>query len=126
MYVKLAFQHAHKPWFKIIINLISLCLTSYRHLRNVHKATIFPCRLCPRKFSKKEELEQHLELFHPKDYFPCVKCPSNFGSHDELDAHVRFTHPPQLYKCAICGRTFLTKQGMCDHDDSHKKQNSAP
>ncbi|OXA40003.1 Zinc finger protein Xfin [Folsomia candida] len=97
-----------------------------RHLRNVHKATIFPCRLCPRKFSKKEELEQHLELFHPKDYFPCVKCPSNFGSHDELDAHVRFTHPPQLYKCAICGRTFLTKQGMCDHDDSHKKQNSAP
>ncbi|OXA41398.1 Transcriptional regulator CRZ1 [Folsomia candida] len=70
------------------------------HVINVHRLRVFPCRLCPRKFSEKVQ----------------------------LDAHVRSSHvtPPVIaqsgmYKCSICGREFGRRFCLKRHQTVHEK-----
>ncbi|XP_035702733.1 zinc finger and SCAN domain-containing protein 10 isoform X2 [Folsomia candida] len=101
----------------------------FRHVLSAHNGTIFLCRLCEKKFLKKEELDKHLGC-HTHNMtelhdFRCVQCAINFDTHDDLDSHIRSSHPAVsafqiTYKCSLCGREFKQKSLLTRHEKRHR------
>ena len=57
-----------------------------RHMK-IHEATKFPCTICNKSFSRKDNLAAHISMVHDKDQIACHKCGTKFSKKSNLSRH---------------------------------------
>jgi len=129
-------------------SVVLLRRTYVRHPKTVLSETEFPCHLCPRKFTRKQDLEnyikslcvhskkeitcdicsqkftrryhlvRHIKSIHEQIKIACNLCPKKFTQKHELNAHIRIVHEQIKISCDLCPQMFTTKKGLVVHIES--------
>ncbi|XP_022250849.1 protein hunchback-like [Limulus polyphemus] len=85
----------------------------------------FECRLCPKRFFRKDHLMEHIVRQHSLQRpFRCPFCIKSFNSRPQLKAHLSLEHSGNKL-CRICGFESVSVAGAKVHYSSrHGKSNS--
>ncbi|KAI9580154.1 hypothetical protein GQX74_000147 [Glossina fuscipes] len=125
------------------------------HLRNMHgpetvdkyfkPITVFKgsfcCTLCPKRYSRKGDLQRHVKQVHingeniiknPKSArktkkglvrtYLCTFCGQSFGRKSTLSTHVRIHTDDRPYKCEFCEKTFKSLVNLKYHLVTHSDE----
>ncbi|KAG6463154.1 hypothetical protein O3G_MSEX013703 [Manduca sexta] len=106
-----------------------------RHLRHLHDARLYICRLCGDTYRRRADYTSHMAVHSKKlgvgptpraargeeaRIHTCRSCGKTFASKYTLIAHQK-THSdrPRPYKCKQCSKSFLTQQNLNQHEKTH-------
>lgn len=75
----------------------------------------FVCKLCPRKFTRKQALQMHSDS-HNKDKVVCTECHKKFSNIKTLQRHLQ-THKgrSKSYECTLCDTSSYRKDNLLRH-----------
>ncbi|KAL5020280.1 hypothetical protein ScPMuIL_003172 [Solemya velum] len=81
-----------------------------------------PCPMCPRKFSKKVNLDQHLKAHSEGLAHTCQLCHSSYARLCDFTRHVRSHDDGERFRCSYCNvvcenRQALIAHSQTEHDD---------
>ena len=94
------------------------------HLKEKHNKTVFPCKICKKLLSRKDDLKKHINRAHDEsklENFQCPQCEYKTIRRGNLNKHMKNKHEKAKYKCDICNKTFNWKESMKRHKKSHEK-----
>ena len=94
------------------------------HLKEKHNKTVFPCKICKKLLSRKDDLKRHISHAHGEskhENFQCLQCEYKTKRKENLNKHVKNKHEKAEYKCDICSKTFNWKQSMMKHKKTHEE-----
>lgn len=86
-------------------------------LRNLGKP--FKCDLCPKAYTRRDNLVAHQRTHSGKGCFQCPICDKRFGYVFNLNRHLRFHNKLKIFKCDICGKSFTRKDTLTEHSKIH-------
>lgn len=111
----------HKTYF----NKKHLELHVVRH----SQTETFSCEVCGKGFDTRYKWRRHTRRSHCEkdavqtddpDLCKCLMCSKVFQTTDNLETHVRRVHEkPLIHQCDLCDRTFLRRDAMLNHKESH-------
>ncbi|OWF34650.1 zinc finger protein 184-like [Mizuhopecten yessoensis] len=92
----------------------------------------FSCDTCDKAFDTRYKWKRHVRRSHfekngertnePK-LFRCLLCSKVFRTNENLESHIKRVHDkPMIYNCDLCERTFLRRDAMLNHKESHLGQ----
>lgn len=105
----------------------------------------FPCNVCSKIYSNKDQILQHFKTFHPNDEealsdiidvmdkhdgvgFPCTICSTVYSNRDSLHRHMRKVHQvpnkdsdnkTSQFTCEVCGKVFYRPKCFATHLKKH-------
>ena len=82
------------------------------------------CKMCPRSFKTKTELEEHVKVHYAVEKFTCKICQKHFSTQAALDSHGvvhKAASSIALFKCIVCGKLFVEKNDIIQHAKIHEK-----
>ena len=95
-----------------------------QHLKEKHNKIVFPCKICKKLLSRKQDLKRHINHAHGEsklENFQCPQCEYKTKRKENLNKHVKNKHEKAEYKCDICSKTFNWKQNMIKHKKTHEE-----
>ncbi|XP_033745884.1 zinc finger protein 880-like [Pecten maximus] len=92
----------------------------------------FSCDTCDKTFDTRYKWKRHVRRSHsersdekpnePK-FFNCLMCSKVFRTNENLESHIKRVHDkPSTFNCDICEKTFLRRDAMLNHRESHLGQ----
>ena len=79
-----------------------------RHIRIVHRDSMFPCEDCAKKFIWECNLKQHVIQSHQGNRINCDHCKGTYRNKETLGKHMRSCHKDKLLKCKECNMHFFS------------------
>ena len=130
------FKHVHDDRFQQEGNIgpfhCDNCSTSFkrkadlrRHEVSHHFELKHVCRVCGKKFSRKDTFDSHQLVVHFKEgkTFKCEKCDDIFTKASNYQRHVKGsinTDGSSKYSCDVCQTTFCTSKKLSKHCQTHR------
>lgn len=87
----------------------------------------YACKMCPKTYKLKRELNRHLVSHTDKKRYQCELCDSRFQYPYLLSKHIKHVHQRVKYekkynfKCELCPREFYSRQGLENHQYQHTR-----
>ena len=88
-----------------------------RHMQ-IHEDIKFPCKICSKSFSRKDNLAAHISVVHDKDKIACQKCGIKFSKKSNLSRHEKTFHSRGVEGeniCECCEEAFPTPRLLQIH-----------
>lgn len=105
-----------------------ICNVSFSDARQfrIHKKThnvsvkIWPCKVCGKKYSSKNLLDEHMNMHTGARPYKCPHCPKDFASKYTLTAHMKIHYDRKRpFECKECGKSFFSNQNLTQHVRTH-------
>ena len=74
----------------------------------------FNCETCGKTFKKRSDKNRHMQI-HKGIKFPCKMCNKSFSRKDNLVAHISAVHDEDKISCPKCGIKFSKKSNLSRH-----------
>ncbi|XKL64118.1 hypothetical protein PGB90_004204 [Kerria lacca] len=82
----------------------------------------FECRLCGKKFTRKQAMKNHLFAEMNLRRYVCEFCDKSYNYYSHLKEHIVTNHGEKEYLCGYCGKDFPTKKRFRDHVTLHSEE----
>lgn len=82
----------------------------------------YECKLCHKKFSRKQAMENHLFAEMNLRRHVCEFCDKSYNYYSHLKEHLVTCHGEKEFICGYCGRDFPTKKRFRDHVTLHSAE----
>jgi uncharacterized Zn-finger protein len=80
----------------------------------------FNCNICPKIFSKKENLARHMRIHgSEKQLFECKYCSIRFTRKQNLKRHLKIHTGENMFSCFLCDKKFPRKDYLVSHLKHH-------
>lgn len=79
----------------------------------------FECRLCHKKFARKQAMKNHLYAELNLRRHECEFCDKRYNYYSHLKEHIITNHGEKEYACVYCGKDFPTRKRFRDHVTLH-------
>jgi len=87
-----------------------------QHVSSVEEGmNSFLCKICGKKFNRKDCLRKHNKLNHK---YKCQACSKKFVRHFQLENHIDIVHEKKKFKCKICTLRYISKYELDSHIES--------
>lgn len=87
----------------------------------VEKRSRYICRLCRKKYSRKDKCIVHVKTHLGIKQYLCTLCPAKFVCKSDVLKHIRSTHTnPRPFQCPKCPRRLRSKFDLTEHDNVHE------
>ncbi|XP_059608718.1 zinc finger protein 709-like [Phlebotomus argentipes] len=92
--------------------------------RRLHTGVgLVSCEYCPMKFTTHARFRKHVVKHTERKTFPCPHCEKEFASQHYLGIHLLTHSEDQLpYPCELCSKAFSRSNALRNHMYSHMKQ----
>ncbi|XP_012255083.2 zinc finger protein 23-like isoform X5 [Athalia rosae] len=88
---------------------------------SVENRTRYICRLCRKKYSRKDKCTVHVKTHLGIKQYLCTLCPAKFVCKSDVLKHIRSTHTnPRPFQCPKCPRRLRSKFDLIEHDNVHE------
>ena len=75
----------------------------------------FACKMCPRRFAKKQNMESHYRTHTNERPFSCTLCTKTFARRFALTRHLRGHLGLKPYPCPYCDRRIADESNFRKH-----------
>lgn len=79
----------------------------------------FECRLCHKRFARKQAMKNHLYAELNLRRHECEFCDKRYNYYSHLKEHIITNHGEKEYACVQCGKEFPTRKRFRDHVTLH-------
>nr|XP_046481121.1 zinc finger protein 222-like isoform X3 [Neodiprion pinetum] len=87
----------------------------------VDKRSRYICRLCRKKYSRKDKCIVHVKTHLGIKQYLCTLCPAKFVCKSDVLKHIRSTHTnPRPFQCPKCPRRLRSKFDLTEHENVHQ------
>lgn len=87
----------------------------------IEKRSRYVCRLCRKKYSRKDKCIVHVKTHLGIKQYLCTLCPAKFVCKSDVLKHIRSTHTnPRPFQCPKCPRRLRSKFDLTEHDNVHE------
>lgn len=97
--------------------------TLFKHVKNIHQGTKFPCDRCPAVLSSRMSLRRHIESCHLKlKQFACDSCNTTYTEQKSLKNHIQKVHmgiSEKRVPCNLCELSFPSQWSLRRHSLTH-------
>ncbi|XP_055382815.1 zinc finger protein 540-like [Condylostylus longicornis] len=105
-----------------------LCVVRYKNRRDltdhldIHAGQKkFLCPLCGKQFAKRFNMMTHIKVHEKLNYY-CERCNKRFRNIREQETHQRMVHGENKLVCSICNKTFLRRDNLKAHLETHDNE----
>lgn len=82
----------------------------------------FECRICGKRFSRKQAMQNHLFAEMNLRRYVCEFCDKSYNYYSHLKEHIVTNHGKKEHVCGYCGKDFPTKKRFRDHVTLHSEE----
>lgn len=87
-----------------------------------NSARPFQCKLCGKKFLRKQAMKNHLFAEMNLRRYVCEFCDKSYNYYSHLKEHLVSSHGEKEFLCGYCGKDFPTKKRFRDHVTLHSDE----
>ena len=93
--------------------------TLSQHERTHFDEKQFKCSICGKGFIRKDRMLQHEFIHSGQKPFECKLCDKKFPTKDRLTRHEQVHFGEKPFACSVCDRRFARKDGLLQHELTH-------